>query len=79
MKEFNSRETPSGKVAYAFTMTLPKDLPPTTKMLNSQVKSLLSQVEYTLRADLVFNDQIVHQGSCAVPIYRQADNAKFAP
>jgi len=79
LKEFNSRLTPDTLTAYAFSMTLPNDIPGTQRMQNLQVKGLLGEVKYMLTAQMHFNNKVVEEGLCELPMYRRAINDKFAP
>lgn len=79
LKEFNSRQTPSGKSCYSFSMALPEDLPATNFMNNWQVKSLCASTRYMLAAELISNDEVVMKNEIELPLYRKADNSKFAP
>lgn len=40
LQNFNGSTTPSGRVAYPFSLNLPEDLPPSTFMKSSKVRGL---------------------------------------
>jgi len=48
LKEFSSQSVSAGKYCYAFSMSLPKDIPATSHMINSQIKGLKGKIEYSL-------------------------------